>query len=620
MPPPSAAASQHPVFNADRSLVQVCVRGRSYNHLVPGGRPQLHSWTGSGVVIGTKGKKYILTNAHVATNAVQIVIKFRDATQYTCQTVFTGHDGDLSMLEVVETPHIFNEKAEGAVLWEGQYTLGQEISIHGFSGGKYRIKKGIVNGIDEDIYVHFKKVLELVSVDADINHGDSGGCGEIDGLFAGIPFQSWHPSVKQRSGHIIPISVIKHFLKEFELGAEYQGFPVLGISLQPLENPILRAYYQWNHPELGMLVNEQASGTGLKEGDIVFEIDGKPLSSAGKVILGVGQSTSYGRYIDTKFVGDSIELKIKRFHDKNLYKVTIKLKSDAENPMPVVFDDTPPSYLVVPPLVLQELESRYVEDYMTMRKKVPEKLMHALSVMEREPHKRLVFVSIILPCAWGEGYDDSYREVPLYSINDMPIFNLKHFLSITDTVDDRLFKIKMMDGKVMVIPNLKKYQIDEFSRILRENEFIDYKSRDLSEDLSIMNVSERKGTSRSTKMVGVKSPTQASCLMMSSGIEEEREIMGKTSVVASVASTTASATAQRSSYNSALARFVHDLQSAQATFPGSIPDNPGTGQLPVTFAFSQLNSVGFGNTLSFDQGMPCSGTGRSMVFRAGHWG
>lgn len=594
--PPAASAVLTP-FNPARSLVRVSVTGRAYDHLLPGCRPHLHQWTGSGVVIEAKGDRYILTNAHVATNQIETSIEFNNGAVFLCDPVFVGHDGDLALLKVKpEFEATFIKQSEAATFWSGSYSsqLGHEIVIHGFSSGKYCVKKGTINGIDEAVYVHFRKVLELLSVDAAIHHGDSGGCAEIEGYFAGIPFQAWNPAVKQGFGHIIPITVIRHFLEEFERGMIYQGFPVLRIQLQSLGSTYLREYYQWPYEDLGMLVQNADSDLGLKEGDIIFSIDGKALNSSGKLVMENKQLLNYARYIDTKFVGDKVTLQVKSMDESKSHSVEVLLKADTANPMPIIFDDYPPAYVVLAPFVLQEFESRYLEDYLASKKKSPEHLLQALSLIEPNSNKRLVFISQILPSEWSKGYDDSYKEVPIYSINEVLIHDLRQVVELLDGNDVHSFVIKLIDGKTIVVPNVKKYQKSKFLDFLRTNELSSDKSLIFSgKSSNIQEIGEGSRSSLSTKSVQ-PSPeiANSSCCVMSN-----REGSTMKPVIATP--------------RTPLSPATHDFQVALNRFLAQLPSaSPSTEAVSSMPAFT----AGYRPSANIP---PYNGNGRSAAIQSG---
>lgn len=54
-------------------------------------------------------------------------------------------------------------------------------------------------------------------------------------------------------GYVIPTTVVSHFLNDYERNGKYTGFPCLGVLLQKLENPALRACLQVQSNE-GVLV------------------------------------------------------------------------------------------------------------------------------------------------------------------------------------------------------------------------------------------------------------------------------------------------------------------------------------------------------------------------------
>ncbi|KAL4560246.1 hypothetical protein LXL04_032396 [Taraxacum kok-saghyz] len=139
--------------------------------------------------------------------------------------------------------------------------------------------------------------------------------------------------------YVIPTTVMSHFLYDYERNGKYTGIPSLGILLQKLENPALRACLK----------------VPSNEGVLVRRV--QPTSGASKVLKEVGYSYSKGtvpfrsteriafRYlISQKFTGDVAELGIIRAG------ASMKVET-AMNPrvhlVPYHIEGGQPSYLIV---------------------------------------------------------------------------------------------------------------------------------------------------------------------------------------------------------------------------------------------------------------------------------
>ena len=54
-------------------------------------------------------------------------------------------------------------------------------------------------------------------------------------------FQVYRSDETENIGYVIPTTVVSHFLEDYERNGKYSGFPCLGVLLQKLESPALRA-------------------------------------------------------------------------------------------------------------------------------------------------------------------------------------------------------------------------------------------------------------------------------------------------------------------------------------------------------------------------------------------
>ncbi|KAK4407063.1 Protease Do-like 2, chloroplastic [Sesamum angolense] len=105
-------------------------------------------------------------------------------------------------------------------------------------------------------YAHGSSELLGIQIDAAINPGNSGGPAFNDkGECIGVAFQVYRSDDVENIGYVIPTTVVSHFLEDYEKNGKYTvshsppshmhpmdiGFPSLGVLLQKLENPALRA-------------------------------------------------------------------------------------------------------------------------------------------------------------------------------------------------------------------------------------------------------------------------------------------------------------------------------------------------------------------------------------------
>ncbi|CAA7399957.1 unnamed protein product [Spirodela intermedia] len=206
------------------------------------------TWLSSAFMIGD-GK--LLTNAHCVEHYTQVKVKKRgDDTKFP---------------------------AKDSVTVVG-YPLG---------GDTISVTKGVVSRIEVTSYAHGTSDLLGIQIDAAINPGNSGGPAFNDqGECIGVAFQVLRSDEAENIGYVIPTTVVSHFLNDYERNGKYTGFPCLGVLLQKLENPALRACLKVQSNE-GVLVRRveptSAANNILKEGDVIVSFDGVQIGCEGTV-------------------------------------------------------------------------------------------------------------------------------------------------------------------------------------------------------------------------------------------------------------------------------------------------------------------------------------------------
>ncbi len=248
---------------------------------------------GSGVIIDPEG--YIVTNEHVISMASKIIVTLSDGSTYDAKVVSTDHASDLAMLEVDSPeafPYVKLGKSEDLMIGETVIALGNPL------GFKNSVTIGVLSATDRDLSFRGRygdvKYEGLIQTDALINPGNSGGPlvninGELIGINVAIV------SAAQGIGFAIPVDKVKETLvKLFDfqrinkvwLGASVEGLPEgqYGIWIKSIEE------------------GSPADGAGLREGDIVVEVDGMML----------GDVLEFEKYLMNKEAGDRLELVAER--------------------------------------------------------------------------------------------------------------------------------------------------------------------------------------------------------------------------------------------------------------------------------------------------------------------
>ena len=212
------------------------------NYSLPWQMRHQTSSTSSGFVIA--GRR-ILTNAHCVDNYSVVKVKKRaSSTKYIAEVIAIGRECDLALLTVPDEA-FWADPISPITLANALPSLQDVATVVGFpvGGDNLAITQGVVSRIDMQEYVHGCCELLAIQVDSAINPGNSGGPAFGDSHeCVGIAFQSLKDGQTENIGYIIPTEVVQHFLTDIERHGAYTGFVELGIDLQRMENPSLRAH------------------------------------------------------------------------------------------------------------------------------------------------------------------------------------------------------------------------------------------------------------------------------------------------------------------------------------------------------------------------------------------
>lgn len=233
---------------------------------------------GSGFIISKDG--YIVTNNHLVQNASKITIKLLDDREFIAKVVGTDPQSDIAVLKIDATnlPTVTLGNSDEAEVGEWVVALGNPFGLsHSLSAGILSAKGRSSVGIAD--YENF------LQTDAAINPGNSGGpLLDLEGQVIGI-----NTAIYSRSGgymgigFAIPINMAKGIIDQLmDKGTVVRGY--LGVKIQELTTDLAKSFGLSDRK--GILVaqleaNSPAEKGGLKQGDIILSLDGKPVENIG---------------------------------------------------------------------------------------------------------------------------------------------------------------------------------------------------------------------------------------------------------------------------------------------------------------------------------------------------
>jgi serine protease Do len=271
---------------------------------------------GTGFVITADG--LIVTNKHVVsdTSAKYKVIIGKDDVQEV-KEIYRDPESDLAILKIDKkglTPVVMADS--------DKLKVGQTVIAIGTALGEFRstVTRGVISGLGRGINAgsiyggDSEKLDNVIQTDAAINPGNSGGplvnsSGQVIGVNVAVSQSG------QNIGFALPINLVKNSINNFKNTGEFER-PYAGVSYQMISKQAallnevpMGAYVQ------GVIVDSPAEKAGIKEGDIITEIDGLKLSDEKNVLSNI---------INKKKIGETIKMKV--YRDDKEMEVSVKLE------------------------------------------------------------------------------------------------------------------------------------------------------------------------------------------------------------------------------------------------------------------------------------------------------
>ena len=229
---------------------------------------------GSGFIISSDG--YILTNNHLAGKSEKITVTLNDGREFEAKVIGADPDSDVAVIKIDANNLPFLETADSDKLEVGEWVL----AIGNPFGLTHTVTAGIVSAKGRS-GVGISTYEDFIQTDAAINPGNSGGpMLNLDGKVVGI-----NSAIISRSGgnmgigFAIPINLAKNVYEQLvESGTVTRGY--LGVNIQDL-TPELAKSFGLNDTKGVLIPNVTADSAaekgGMKQGDIIIELDGVPV-------------------------------------------------------------------------------------------------------------------------------------------------------------------------------------------------------------------------------------------------------------------------------------------------------------------------------------------------------
>lgn len=277
--------------------------------------------SGSGVIISADG--YIVTNNHVVADADELTVTLNDNKEYSARIIGTDKASDLALIKIdgKNLPAITIANSDDIKVGEWVLAVGNPFNLTN------TVTAGIVSAKARSLYQN--GVESFIQTDAAINPGNSGGAlvntrGELIGINAMLYSQTGSFS---GYGFAIPTSIMNKVVADLKQYGTVQR-ALIGIQGQDVKNYVDAKKDKGEDIDLGTMegiyvakVTEESAAeeAGMKEGDVITAIDGKP----------VNKMAELQEVLAKKRPGDKVSVTYLR--DKKKATKTVTLKNEKGN-------------------------------------------------------------------------------------------------------------------------------------------------------------------------------------------------------------------------------------------------------------------------------------------------
>ena len=248
-----------------------------------GNGPQMRVGTGSGVIINEGG--YIVTNNHVVADADDLEVTLYDNRNFKATVIGADPSTDLALIQIKakDLPALPLVNSDNVKVGEWVLAVGNPMGLNS------TVTAGIVSAKARNINILREQfaVESFIQTDAAINPGNSGGAlvnlqGGLVGINTAIASST---GAYTGYGFAVPANIVNKVVEDLlQYGVVQRG--VLGVMIRSVDGNLAKekgldvtkgAYVD------SLLENSAAAAAGVQAGDVVVEVEGRPVQSSSEL-------------------------------------------------------------------------------------------------------------------------------------------------------------------------------------------------------------------------------------------------------------------------------------------------------------------------------------------------
>ena len=276
----------------------------------PENMPPSHG-IGSGFIVSADG--YILTNAHVVSDASEVIVKLNDRREFAAKVIGVDKGSDVALIKIPATGLPMVRFADPTKIRPGQWA----IAIGSPFGFESTVTAGVISAtgrpLPDDSGYNY---VTFIQTDAAVNPGNSGGpLFNVNGEVVGINSQIY----SRTGGYMgvsfaIPIDIALNVKEQLLKNGKVLRSRI-GVHVQDLQQQLAQSF-GLTVPH-GALVSEVEPGgpgdqAGLKSGDVITSVNGHLIDHSWDLPTVISQ------------LPPGTQAKLGVWHDRKANEVTVK--------------------------------------------------------------------------------------------------------------------------------------------------------------------------------------------------------------------------------------------------------------------------------------------------------